>query len=58
MPVDGLATARPQASQAPAPLGLWRELSVGEFVCDVESQNPGEQAEIRPKHTQGPAAFN
>lgn len=40
MPVDGLATARPQALQALASLGLWRELSVGECVCDVESREP------------------
>lgn len=40
MPVDGSATARPQALQALASLGLWKKLSVGECVCDVESWEP------------------
>lgn len=37
MPVDGLVTARPEAPQVLASLRLWRELSVGECVCDVEN---------------------
>lgn len=52
MPVDGLVTARPEAPQVLASLRLWRELSVGECVCDVEKSrglNRGLLSSIKPE---------